>query len=109
MSNSIVLLGKALTLLKEESQHMALGDIDAAEEKYILRARLLDEAWENRQSAPADEYRRILQEISDSHEKLMEDTARFKEKLREKLSRSRQETRRLSGYRLAVEQAVRYQ
>lgn len=106
MSQALDLLDNALEMARREKAALEEGAYEEAIELAEERTKISGMAWNAMTSGDASAYRSKLLELSRLQDYLSQIASSAREKIRASLTRSRQEKKRISGYRMAVEQAL---
>ena len=100
MSECLSLLDQALDIGQRELDSLAAGEVDGLEEASRERARLIDEAWNQREceAVDVDELVGKLRQLRSLQSQLSSKARKLHSSLAEDLMRMRREGKRLVGY-----------
>ncbi len=108
MSDSLVLLDKALELGRRELETLSNGDVDATHDLARQRGELVAEAWKRNRDVDVDLLLAKLRQLKSLQGQLTVEAKRLHATLKQDLSRAKQENKRLSGYHNTVKSKPLY-
>jgi hypothetical protein len=102
MSNSMTFIDMALEVGERELASLLAGDIEEAERLAFDRGKLMEEAWQMRETSKVNQLRDKLLRLQSLQGQLTSEAKRLHDTLRQDLKKAKKENERLSGYRSSV-------
>jgi hypothetical protein len=102
MSNSMTFIDMALEVGEQELASLLAGDVEEAERLAFDRGKLMEEAWQMRESDKVSQLRDKLLRLQTLQGQLTSEARRLHETLKKDLKMAKKENERLSGYRSNV-------
>ncbi len=102
MHTALEILDEVISLGQRELKALHNNELNKVFAMAEHRTRLVTQAWDVRQDHENAAYKAKLIKIQAMHEHLTAETERKKQEIQKNLAHSRKETRRLAGYKKAM-------